>query len=107
VHLLDVGATRRAEPLALLERLDERAQLLHEVVLRRADDRHPDAEGLLGSAHGVLVQRRHDRLAQRHPLDREDAVPVPQKLVDDDVGLLVALERLLVAHAVHDVELDR
>jgi hypothetical protein len=34
-------------------------------------------------------------------------VPVAQHLVDDDVRLLVALERLLVPDAVDDVEVDR
>ena len=103
----DVGAAGLPEPLALLERLDEGAELLDEVVLRRAHDRHLDAERLLGLADGILVERGDDRLTEGHPLDREDPVPVAEHLVDDDVRLLVALERVLVANAVDDVEVDR
>src|SRR5919108_391005 len=58
VHLLDVRAPGGAEPLAFLERLDERPQLLHEVVLRRAHDRNLEAEVLLGLPHGVVVERQ-------------------------------------------------
>jgi len=42
-----------------------------------------DAERLLGAAHGLLVQERDDRLAERHRFDREDAVPAGIELVDD------------------------
>ena len=48
-----------------------------------------------------------DRLAERHRLEREDAVPAGVQLVDDDVGPGVALARLLVVDALDDVELDR
>ncbi len=107
MHLFDVGAPGLPEALALRKRVHERPEHVHEIVLRRAHDRHLHAEVLLGLAHGVLVQRRDDRLAERHPLDGQDPVPVAEHLVDDDVGLLDALERLLVPHAVHDVEIDR
>ncbi len=62
---------------------------------------------LLGLAHGVVVQRGDDRLAEGHAFDGQDPVPVAEHLVDDDVGLFDALERLLVPHAVHHVEVDR
>ena len=42
------------------------------------------------------MQERDDGLAERHALDREEAVPAGIQLVDDDVGVAVALERLVV-----------
>ena len=62
------------------------------------------AERLLGPADGLVVQERDDRLAERHALDREQAVPAGIELVDDDVGVAVALERLLVVEALDDLE---
>ena len=50
VDLLDVDAALLAEPLAQLEGLHERRELLHEIVLRRRHDRHLQAERLLGLA---------------------------------------------------------
>ncbi len=70
----------------LLGRLDERPQRVGERLLRRADDRDLDAERLLGLPHRLVVQERDDRLAERHRLDREDAVPAGVQLVDDHVG---------------------
>src|SRR6266536_1752634 len=107
VDALDVGAALPAEAFAQLERLDQRSQLLHEVVLRRAYDRHLHAEGLLGLCDGVRIEVRHDLLPVGHRLDREDAVPEVVHLVDDDVGALEPLDRLVVGHAVDDVEVDR
>ena len=83
---------------------DERAQPLAQRLLRRRDERHLDAEGLLGAAHGLVVQERDDRLAERHRLDREDPVPAGVQLVDDDVGRAVALERLVVMEALDELE---
>ena len=42
------------------------------------------------------MQERDDGLAEREALDREDAVPAGVQLVDDDVGLAVELEGLVV-----------
>ena len=106
VDPLDVGAARRADAAALLRRLDERAQRVRERLLRRADDRHLDAERLLGARDRLVVEERDHRLAERHRLDREDAVPAGVQLVDDDVGVAVALERLAVVEPFDDLELD-
>ena len=62
------------------------------------------AERLLGPADGVVVQEGDDRLAERHALDREQAVPARVELVDDDVGVAVALECLVVVEALDDLE---
>ena len=42
------------------------------------------------------MQERDDGLAEREALDREYAVPAGVQLVDDDVGLAVELEGLVV-----------
>ena len=75
-------------------------------VVRGVDERHLDAVGLLGAADGLVVQERQHRLAERHALDREEAVPAGVELVDDDVGVAVQRERLVVVDALHDAELD-
>ena len=51
------------------------------------------------------MEERDDGLAERHALDREESVPARVELVDDDVGALEALERLVVRHALDDLEL--
>src|SRR5262249_12370760 len=107
VHLFHVRPALLAEPPAQLERLDQRSELLHEIILRRGDDRHLHAEPLLRLSHRVGVEMSHDRLAVRHRLDREYAVPEVVHLVDDDVGALEALDGLVVRDPVHDVEVDR
>ena len=58
-------------------------------LVRRVDDRHRDAVRVLRAADGLVVQEGHDRLAERHALDREQAVPAGVQLVDDDVGVAV------------------
>ena len=79
---------------------------LGERLLRRIDDRHLDAERLLRPPHGLVVEERDDRLAERHRLDREDAVPARVQLVDDHVRVPVALERLAMVEPLDDLELD-
>ncbi len=106
VHLLDVPAARLADAPALLGRLDERPQRLDERLPGRVHERDLDAEGLLRALDRVLVQRGHDRLAERHRLDREQPVPARVELVDDDVGPLVALARLVVMQPLDDLQLD-
>ncbi len=64
-----------------------------------------DPVGLLGAAHRLVVEERDDRLAERHALDREEAVPAGVELVDDDVRVAVALERLGVMEALDDLEI--
>ena len=59
---------------------------------------------LLAARDRLLVQEGDDRLAERHALDREEAVPAGVQLVDDDVGLAVALERLVVVEALDEDE---
>ena len=106
MHPLDVRAARRADAPPLVRRLDQRAQRVGERVLRRGDDRHLDAERLLRAPHRLVVEERDDRLAERHRLDREHAVPAGVQLVDDDVGVAVALERLAMVEPFDDLELD-
>src|SRR5919199_4449199 len=65
VHALDVGAAGVAELPSQLERLDERTQLVHEVVFRRRDDRHLHAERALRLLDGFRVESRDDGLAVR------------------------------------------
>ncbi len=65
-----------------------------------------DAVRLLRASHGLVVQECDDGLAERHALDREQAVPAGVQLVDDDVGVAVAGERLVVAEPFDDPELD-
>ena len=50
------------------------------------------------------MEEGHDGLPQRHALDREEAVPAGVELVDDDVGLAVALECLVVVEALDEDE---
>ena len=45
-----------------------------------------------------------DRLAERHAFDREEAVPAGVELIDDDVGVPEALERLVVVEPLDDLE---
>ena len=51
------------------------------------------------------MQERDDRLPERHALDREEAVPARIQLVDDDVGIAVALERLVVVQPLDEDEI--
>ena len=69
------------------------------------DDRDGRSERLLRAPDGLLVEERDDRLAERHALDREQAVPARVELVDDDVGVPEALERLLVMEPLDDLEI--
>ena len=62
------------------------------------------AELPLRPLDGLVVQERHDRLPERHALDREQPVPAGVQLVDDDVGLAIALERLVVVEALDEDE---
>ena len=107
MHLLDVGAARGAELTAEGRVLDERAQRVDERLLRRGHDRDADAVALGARLDDVRLEVRDDRLAERHRLEREDAVPAGVQLVDDDVGARVALARLGVRDALDDLELDR
>ena len=50
------------------------------------------------------MEEGDDRFAERHRLDREEAVPAGVQLVDDDVGGAVALERLVVLQAFDELE---
>ena len=52
------------------------------------------------------MEEGHHRLAERHRLDREQPVPARVQLVEDDVGLLVALAGLGVVEPFDDLELD-
>ena len=107
VDALDVGARRPADlgPLRGSHR-DELGEPLVEGVVRRVDDRHRHAVRLLRAADGLVVQERQHRLAERHALDREEPVPPGVQLVDDDVGVAVERERLVVVEALDDAELD-
>ena len=104
VYLLDVRAGCLADPAALRCVRDEWLEPRAEVVLRRAHDRDGSPERLLASLDGLVVQERHHGLSERHALDREEPVPAGVQLVDDDVGLAVALERLVVAQALDQDE---
>ena len=42
------------------------------------------------------MEVRHDGLPEGHALDREEPVPAGVELIDDDVGVAVALEGLVV-----------
>ena len=86
---------------------DERAQRFDERFLRRGHDRHTDAEAGRAPVDDLGLQVGEHGLAERHRLEREDAVPARVQLVDDDVGPRVAGARLLVGHAFDDVEVDR
>ncbi len=50
------------------------------------------------------MEKGDDRFAERHRLDREEAVPAGVQLVDDDVGGAVALERLVVVQPFDELE---
>src|SRR5919198_2115054 len=104
VDALDVGASLGAEAAALVVRGGELAEAVGERLLRHGDDRDADAEGLLGAADRLVVEERDDGLAERHRLDREEAVPPRVQLVDDDVRALVAAAGFLVGKALDDVE---
>jgi hypothetical protein len=52
------------------------------------------------------VEERDYGLAERHRLDREDAVPARVQLIHDHVGAPVALERRAVVEALDDLEVD-
>ena len=62
------------------------------------------SELALGARDRFVVEERHDRLAERHALDREEPVPAGVQLVDDDVGLAVALECLVVVEPLDEDE---
>src|SRR4029078_9653042 len=51
------------------------------------------------------VEEGDDGLAQRHALDREEAVPAGVQLVDDDVRVALPLERLRVVEPFDDAQL--
>ena len=107
MHLLDVRAALGADPPPLGRRLDERAQGLDERVLVHVHDRDLQPERLLRPPDRLVVEERHDRLPERHRLDREHAVPALEDLVDDDVGPLVLLAGLVVVDALDDLQVDR
>ena len=86
--------------------LDELLEPLAQRVGRRVDDGHRDLVRLLGAPDRLLVEERHDGLAERHALDREQAVPAGVQLVDDDVGVAVQRERLLVVEPFDDPQVD-
>ena len=67
----------------------------------------PNPVALGAPLDDVGLQIGDDGLAERHRLEREDAVPAGVQLVDDDVGARVALARDVVGHAFDDVEVDR
>src|SRR6188472_1302216 len=104
VYLLDVRSRLGADPLALGRRGDERLECRAERLLRRSHDGNARVELPLRTRDGLVVQERHDRLAERHALDREQPVPARVQLVDDDVGLAVALERLVVVESLDEEE---
>ncbi len=104
VHALGVGARLGADALPLGGRRDERLEAGAQCLLRRAHDRHARAELALGALDGLVVEERDDRLSERHALDREEPVPPRVQLIDDDVRLAVALERLVVVEALDEDE---
>src|SRR6188768_907329 len=105
VDLLDVRSRLGADPLPLCRRPDEGLERRTQRLLRRADDGNARVDLVLGPRDGLVVQERHDRLAQCHALDREEPVPAGVQLVDDDVGLAIALEGLVVVEALDEHEL--
>src|SRR5213078_2494480 len=60
VHPFHVGAPFFPEPLAQLEGLHQGTELLHEIVLRRGNDRHLHAESLFRLRHGHGIEMRDD-----------------------------------------------
>ncbi len=84
----------------------ELGEAVTEGLRRRVDERDRQPERVLGPARRLVVQERDDRLAERHALDREQPVPTGVQLVDDDVGVAIARERLVVVKALDDPELD-
>ena len=105
MHPLDVGARGYAE-LAPARRIgDERTEGFAQGLGGRGDERHLRGESGLGPPHRLVVQEGHDRLAERHRLDREEPVPARVELVDDDVGGAVALEGLVVVEPLDQLEI--
>src|SRR5262245_32172608 len=96
VDLLDVRSRLGADPLPLCRRPYEGLERRSQRLLRRADDGNVRAELVFGPGDGLVVQERHDRLAERHALDREQPIPAGIQLVDDGVRFAVALERQVV-----------
>ena len=103
MHLLDVRARRLADPPALGGVGDERLQVRAQVsfVALTIGTRVPSSSR---SARRPHRGGSHDRLPERHALDREEPVPAGVELVDDDVGLAIALERLVVVEALDEDE---
>ena len=85
--------------------VDELGEALVQRLCRCIDDRDIDAVRLLRASYGLVVQERDDGLAECHALDREQAVPAGVQLVDDDVRVAVAGERLVVTQPFDDAEL--
>ena len=90
----------------LRPRVDERAESLLQRLHSDADERHLGSVGLLRSRAGLVVEECEDGLAEREAFDREDPVPPGVELVDHDVGLAVQRERLVVADALDDPQVD-
>ena len=87
--------------------LDERAEPVGERLGCGVHDRHLRVERELRALDRLVVEEGDDRLAERHALDREQAVPAGVQLVDDDVGVLVEPPRLVVVEALDDLQVDR
>ena len=104
MNLLDVGAGLSSDPATLGEVRHEWLEARAEVVLGGSHDRNTYSQLLLRAAHGLVVEERDDRLAERHALDREEAVPARVQLVDDDVRLAVALEGVVVVKPLDEDE---
>ena len=96
-------SSRRPDPSASRQATSG-CRRLAQRLLRGRDERHLDAERLLGARDGLVVEERDDGLAERHRLDREDPVPAGVQLVDHDVGRAVALERLVVVESLDELE---
>src|SRR5581483_9305856 len=75
MHALDVRPARRADLSPERRLLDQRAQRGGERLPGRGHDRDADAVALGAALDHVLLQVGDDRLAERHRLEREHAVP--------------------------------
>jgi hypothetical protein len=107
VDALDVCPRGRSDLRAAgWPRIDQLGETLVQRLRRRVHDRDIDAVRLLGASDGLVVQKGDDRLAERHALDREEAVPAGVELVDDDVRVAVARKRLVVTEPLDDAEVD-
>jgi hypothetical protein len=107
VHALDVVPARRPYAAPVLGILDQWLEVGGQRLGGGGDDGHRRPERILGAGDSLLVEKGHHRLAERHRLDGEQAVPAGVELVDDDVRRLVLTPGLVMMEALDDPELDR